>query len=207
MKFTYNITVDKVYVYSILTIMSKYDDKANDDILATTAEMDEMDECFELIDDPKTPSFIRLCRIAQESLVDNIRLDNLFNEKYYGEVMDCDIFAMECELMKVIISSPPIGGDYQGIKGKIRIPQTRISIHSDLYSPIMEMDEGNRIVVDAEIITWGDKYHTARCDYGMIYINKKKFAKYIPNVGNIVRMIVIVKEIEVAFRLACMVIL
>jgi hypothetical protein len=197
--------------------MSKFDDQVYDNISATVADgneenhdledMEDMDECFEIIDKNYPLSFIKMCREAQECIIDNNRFDCLFKENHFGEVMDEDRFAMECELINVILDSPPIGGYYHGDKGKIHIPKIRESFHTNLYSPNTQLDEGNRLVVYAEIITHGDMYNTARCDYGMIYINKKKFAKYIPNVGNIVRMIVIVKEIEVAFRLACMVIL
>jgi len=191
--------------------MSIFDDQVYDDITATVADesedMDDMEECFKIIDNNYPLSFIKKCREAQECLIDNNRFDCLFKDNHIEEVMDEDIFEMECELTKVILNSPPIGGYYHGDKGKILIPKIRDSFHTNLYSPNTLLDEGNRLVVDAEIITQGDMYNTARCDYGMIYINKNKFAKYIPNVGNIVRMIVIVKEIEVAFRLACMVIL
>ena len=73
--------------------------------------------------------------------------------------------------------------------------KTRLIQH-DLHNPEMNvMDESDRMVVEATMVQFGTKYHTANCEFGRISV-PLKFNKYLGVIGQPMKLLVQLKPTQ-----------
>ena len=67
---------------------------------------------------------------------------------------------------------------------------------------VNQIDQHNRIIVDAEMKQFGAKYHTAMCEFGRIYV-PHKFNVYLREIDRPMKMLVRVKESDRKHPFTC----
>jgi hypothetical protein len=58
---------------------------------------------------------------------------------------------------------------------------------------VNHIDQHNRVIVETEMTQFGSKYHTAKCEFGRIYV-PLKFNQYLEEIGRPMKMLIRVKE-------------
>jgi hypothetical protein len=65
-----------------------------------------------------------------------------------------------------------------------------------------QIDLDNRIAVVAEMTQFGDKFHTATCDFGRIYV-PMKFGRHVGDIGQKMCLLIRVKDVDNKHPFAC----
>jgi hypothetical protein len=97
----------------------------------------------------------------------------------------------------------PVRGEYPFTTEMLDRSLPHRPVKQDMWGKeVNKIDEENRIIVDAEITQFGRKYHTAKCEFGRIWV-PLKFNRYLKGVGEPMKMLVRVKEIDQKHHFRC----
>jgi hypothetical protein len=96
--------------------------------------------------------------------------------------------------------TPPVVGEYPFTTKNIGSSRPENQDMSN--KTVNQIDQQNRVIVDAKMTQFGANYHTAMCEFGRIHV-PLKFNRYLKEIGEPMKMLVRIKEADRKHPFAC----
>ena len=137
-----------------------------------------------------------------------------------GEGWECALLSMDdedlnnfeenCNMRErrhALIAGSPIGGAYYNLKPPYTDmfwdpSEKNLPMRKSRATDSSELDVNNRIIVEATILNKGPKHDNAVTEFGKVYIDKK-FTRYVPPIGEKVKMVIGMKGCNASHPWTC----
>ena len=151
-----------------------------------------------------------------KELNDSASMDTLSGEGRLTSLLsidpkDMEIFEDNCNMREArhaLIARSPMGGIYYNVSPAMQFgdaldaSQRKLAPRKSRATDSSELDVNNRIIVEATILNKGPKHDNAVTEFGKVYIDKK-FTRYVPPIGEKVKMVIGMKGCNVSHPWNC----